>query len=37
VTQEELIESITHVAFYAGWPRGMSAMGVVKQLFTDKK
>ncbi|WP_308411015.1 carboxymuconolactone decarboxylase family protein [Arthrobacter sp. AFG20] len=37
VTQEELIEAITHVTFYAGWPRGMSAMGVAKQLFTDDK
>jgi 4-carboxymuconolactone decarboxylase len=37
VTQEELIEAITHVMLYAGWPRGMSAMGVAKQLFTDNK
>ncbi|PVZ55141.1 carboxymuconolactone decarboxylase family protein [Arthrobacter sp. H-02-3] len=28
VTQEELIEAITHVTLYAGWPQGMSAMGV---------
>ncbi len=35
VTQEELIEAITHVTLYAGWPRGMAAMGVAKQLFTD--
>ena len=37
VTQEELIEAITHVTFYAGWPQGMSAMGVTKELFTDTK
>jgi 4-carboxymuconolactone decarboxylase len=37
LTQEELIEAITHVTLYAGWPRGMSAMGVAKQLFTDNK
>ena len=37
VTQEELIEVITHVTLYAGWPKGMSAMGVAKQLFTDNK
>ena len=35
VTQDELIEAITHVTLYAGWPKGMSAMGVAKQLFTD--
>ncbi|MCX6498649.1 MAG: carboxymuconolactone decarboxylase family protein [Arthrobacter sp.] len=37
VTREELIEAITHVALYAGWPNGMAAMGVAKQLFTDNK
>jgi 4-carboxymuconolactone decarboxylase len=37
VTQEELIEAITHVTLYAGWPKGMSAMGIAKQLFTDNK
>lgn len=33
LTQEELIEAITHVAFYAGWPKGMAAMTVAKELF----
>ena len=37
VTQEELIEAITHVTLYAGWPKGMAAMGVAKQLFTKSK
>ena len=32
-TEEELIEAITHVAFYAGWPKAMSAMTVAKQVF----
>ncbi|NVM98150.1 carboxymuconolactone decarboxylase family protein [Arthrobacter sp. SDTb3-6] len=36
LTQEELTEAITHVTLYAGWPRGMSAMGVAKQVFADK-
>jgi 4-carboxymuconolactone decarboxylase len=35
VTQEELVEAITHVTLYAGWPKGMSAMGVAKQMFTE--
>ncbi|MDQ0850618.1 alkylhydroperoxidase/carboxymuconolactone decarboxylase family protein YurZ [Arthrobacter sp. B3I9] len=35
MTQDELIEAITHVTLYAGWPTGMSAMGVAKELFTD--
>jgi 4-carboxymuconolactone decarboxylase len=37
VTQDELIEAITHVTLYAGWPNGMSAMGVAKQVFTEGK
>jgi 4-carboxymuconolactone decarboxylase len=32
-TEAELIEVITHLAFYVGWPRAMSAMGVAKQVF----
>lgn len=34
VTEQELIEAITHLAFYAGWPKAMSAMGVAKNIFT---
>ena len=34
VTQEELIEAITHVTLYAGWPDGMAAMSVAQQHFT---
>jgi 4-carboxymuconolactone decarboxylase len=33
VTEEELIEAITHLAFYAGWPKAFSAMTVAKQVF----
>jgi 4-carboxymuconolactone decarboxylase len=33
VTETELIEAITHLAFYAGWPRAMSAMTVAKDVF----
>jgi len=32
-TEEELVEAITHLAFYAGWPKAMSAMTVAKNLF----
>ncbi|MGH3546841.1 MAG: carboxymuconolactone decarboxylase family protein [Pseudonocardiaceae bacterium] len=34
-TETELKEAITHIAFYAGWPRAMSAMTVAKQAFGD--
>ena len=32
-TEEELIEAITHLAFYAGWPNAMSALPVAKDVF----
>jgi 4-carboxymuconolactone decarboxylase len=32
-TETELIEAITHLAFYAGWPKAMSAMTVARQVF----
>jgi len=35
LTQQELIEAITHVTLYAGWPNGMAAMGVAKELFSQ--
>jgi 4-carboxymuconolactone decarboxylase len=36
VTQEELIETITHLAFYAGWPNAVTAIGVAKEVFGQK-
>jgi 4-carboxymuconolactone decarboxylase len=35
VTQEELIEAITHLAFYAGWPKAFSAIAVAKKVFSS--
>ncbi|HUI74309.1 MAG TPA: carboxymuconolactone decarboxylase family protein [Candidatus Acidoferrum sp.] len=34
ITKEELIEVITHLAFYSGWPNAMSAMTVAKEVFS---
>ncbi|WP_029555220.1 carboxymuconolactone decarboxylase family protein [Xanthobacter sp. 91] len=36
LTREEAAEALTHVAFYAGWPRGMSAVPVLKQVFASR-
>ena len=33
VTETELAEVITHLAFYAGWPRAMSAVRVARDVF----
>jgi len=32
-TETELIEAITHLAFYTGWPQAMAAMAVAKAVF----
>ena len=37
VTKEELVEMITHLAFYTGWPCSVSAVMRVKELFDTKK
>ena len=36
VTQEELIEAMTHLAFYAGWPNAVTAITVAKDVFQKK-
>lgn len=35
VTREELIEAITHLAFYAGWPTASSAIGIARRVFDE--
>jgi 4-carboxymuconolactone decarboxylase len=35
LTESELKEVIIHLAFYAGWPRAMSAMLVAKRVFAE--
>jgi len=37
VTEAEIIEIITHLAFYAGWPTASTALGIARQVFADKK
>ncbi|WBO64594.1 carboxymuconolactone decarboxylase family protein [Streptomyces camelliae] len=34
VTETELIEAITHLAFYAGWPKAMTAITTAQQVFS---
>jgi 4-carboxymuconolactone decarboxylase len=35
VTREEIIELITHLAFYAGWPPANTAVGVAQRVFDE--
>ena len=37
VTQEEMVELITHLALYAGWPNGGTAALIAKQVFAERK
>jgi 4-carboxymuconolactone decarboxylase len=36
VTEEEIVETITHLAFYAGWPSAVTAVTVAKEVFARK-
>ena len=36
VAQNELVEVITHLAFYTGWPSAMTAISVARDLFERK-
>jgi len=35
-SETELIEALTHLAFYAGWPRAFAAMAVAKRVFREQ-
>lgn len=32
--KEELIEAITHLAFYSGWPNAITAVMIAKEMFS---
>ena len=36
VKHEELVETITHLAFYAGWPNAVTAIGVAREVSEKK-
>jgi 4-carboxymuconolactone decarboxylase len=35
VTREELVEVVTHLAFYAGWPCASTAVPVLRTAFAE--
>ncbi|MBP1048388.1 carboxymuconolactone decarboxylase family protein [Enterococcus sp. BWM-S5] len=35
VTKEEIVEVITHLAFYAGWPKAWSAFTLAKEIYSE--
>ena len=36
VTEEQVVETITHLAFYAGWPSAVTAVTVAREVFGKK-
>jgi 4-carboxymuconolactone decarboxylase len=35
LSQDELVEALTHLAFYAGWPTAMSAVAQLKSIVEE--
>jgi 4-carboxymuconolactone decarboxylase len=35
VTREEIAETITHLAFYAGWPPASTAVDIARKVFEE--
>ena len=36
VTQVEMSEALTQLAFYAGWPKAWAALRMAKEVYTDE-
>lgn len=37
LTEAELVGVITHLAFYTGWPRAMTAIMIAKEVFENER
>lgn len=37
LTQEEIVEVITHLSFYCGWPKAWSAFNILKDILAEKE
>jgi 4-carboxymuconolactone decarboxylase len=35
VTEQEIVETITQLAFYSGWPNAITAVGVAREVFKN--
>ena len=36
LTKDEIVEAITHVMFYGGWPTGVNGAQVAAEVFADR-
>lgn len=35
LTREEIVATLTHLAFYAGWPPAMTGLQIARKVFED--
>lgn len=35
ITKEEAVEIVTHLAFYAGWPKAWSAFPLIEEVYKE--
>ena len=35
ITKEEMVEFLTQLAFYAGWPKAWAAFYMAKEIYAD--
>lgn len=35
LSRDEIIETITHLAFYSGWPTAMSALAIARDILNE--
>ncbi len=36
LSNDEIVETLTHLAFYTGWPNAITAAGVAREVFSTK-
>lgn len=36
ITRDEIAEAITHLSFYAGWPKAWSAFNIAKEIYNKE-
>jgi alkylhydroperoxidase/carboxymuconolactone decarboxylase family protein YurZ len=36
ITKNEIVEVITHLAFYAGWPKAWAAFALAQDVFAEE-
>lgn len=35
ITKEEVVEMVTHLAFYSGWPKAWSVFPLIEEVYND--